>query len=252
MEWFRKHRGYVRGLAVLAPLAVSGLLYLARDLIANSAAALVLVLCVVAAAATGDRLAGVLAGLASAVGFDFFLTRPYLTLDIAGAEDIELAVLLLVVALVVNELALWGIRQNAVASQESGFLRGVLESADLASGSTHLPDALERVSEGIRRTLGADAVAFTYGDQDAGTAVIGRDGSVRCRGTDLDVDADGLPTDRVSVIPIAQHGAQIGYFEISASGKVLRPSREQLRVAVLLANQLAMGVQRQRTSRTAG
>lgn len=239
IDWLRQHRGSVRGLAVLVPLAVGGGLYLLRDYVANSAAALILVLFVVGIAATGDRIAGVLAGLSSAIGFDFFLTRPYLRLRIDSAEDIELTVLLLLVALAVNELALWGLRQHATASQQTGFIQGVLESADLATGSTHLPDALERVSESIRKMLGAERVTFEHGDHDAGSAVIARDGSVRRRGKDLDVASEGLPTDRSTVIPIVQRGAQIGYFQVTAT-RTVRPTREQLRVAVLLAGQWSL------------
>lgn len=242
MEWFRRHRGLVRLLAILTPLAVSGGLHLARDHIANSAAALVLVLLVVGSAATGDRLTGILAGLASALGFDFFLTEPYLGLRIDSSEDIQLAVLLLLVGVAVNELALWGVRQSTAASRQAGFIAGVLESADLATGIARLPDALERVSESIRRTLGAEEVSFEYGDHDASAAVINRDGSVRCQGTQLSVTVDGMPTDRYTVIPVVQHAAQIGYFRITTATTMSRPDREALRVAVLLAGQWSLGV----------
>ncbi len=240
MEWFRQHPGRVLVLAVLAPLAVSGVLFPLRDDLANSSAALVLVLIVVGASATANRLAGVLAALSSAVGFDFFLTRPYLDLHITSADDIELAALLLLVGLIVNEIALWGVRQHAAASQQAGFLLGVLESADLATGSTRPLDALERVAATIRRTLGVNKVSFEYGEQEAGAAVLARDGSVHCRGRDVDVAVTGLPTDTCTAIPVAQRGAQLGYFKVTATRPV-RPTREQLRVAVLLAGQWSLG-----------
>ena len=113
MAWYRQHHGIVRVLAVVVPLVISGVLHLLSGLVANSAAALVLVLFVVGAASTGDRLAGLLAALSAAVGFDFFLTQPYLRLQIDSAEDIELAVLLLLIGLAVSELASWAIRQSA-------------------------------------------------------------------------------------------------------------------------------------------
>lgn len=241
MVWLRRHRGIVRLIAVVAPLAVSGVLFLIKGLVANSAAALILVLVVVGCAATGDRTSGFLASLASALGFNFFLTAPYLSLQIYNTEDIQLTVLLLLISSAVTELALWGVRQSAAASQQAGFVSGVLESADLAAGVARLPDALERVSESIRKTLGAELVSFEYGEHDSAAAVINRDGSVRCRGLDLDIGADGLPTDRHSVIPVVQHGAQVGYFRITTATTLVRPSREQLRVAVLLAGQWSLG-----------
>ena len=94
--------------AVLAPVAVSALLSLARGLITNNNAALVLVLVVVAVAATGDRVAGLVAAVVSAAAFDFFLTQPYLDFAISERDDIEAAVLLALIGLAVTEVALWG------------------------------------------------------------------------------------------------------------------------------------------------
>lgn len=242
MDWFRRHRGLIRVLAACVPVAASGGLHLVKDLVANSAAALILVLLVVGFAATGDRVAGLLAGLASALGFSYFLTAPYLSLRIDDTEDLQLAILLLLVGAAVTELALWGVRQSAAASQQAGFITGVLESADLAAGVARLPDALERVSERIRKTLGAERVSFEYGEHDSAAAIINRDGSVRCQGADLDVRAHGLPTDRHTVIPVAQRGAQVGYFQITTATTLVRPTREQLRVAGLLAGQWSLGV----------
>lgn len=252
IDWYRRHPWMLRALAGVGPLVVSGGLYFV-DYVANSAAALVLVLAVVGAAATGDRTAGLLAGLSATVGFAYFLTKPYLQFRIDSAEDIELAVLLLLVALAVSELACWGIRQSVAAHEVSGFVTGVLESADLASGSTPVAEALGRVSATIGRTLGAEQVSFVYGDHDAGAAVIGRDGSVRCRGATLDVQAVGLPSgpDACTAIPIAQHGAQIGYFRICSPTRVLRPTRDQLRVIVLLAWQWSLRAQPLPPRRTA-
>jgi K+-sensing histidine kinase KdpD len=242
IEWFRQHRGAVRALSVLVPLAVSGGLYFLVGLVPNSAAALVLVLLVVGSAATGDRLAGVLAVVASTIGFDFFLTSPYLQLRIDSVEDVLLAGLLLVVGLAVSELASWGIRQSAAANRQAGFVKGALESADLAAGSTNLPDALERVADSIKALLGAEQVSFEYGDHAATAAVINRDGTMRHKGRTFDVELTGLPTGPYvyTVIPVVQHGGQIGYFRIATPTREIRPTRDQLRVAVLLAGEWSL------------
>jgi hypothetical protein len=217
-------------------------LYLVIGSVPNSAAALVLVLFVVGSAATGDRLAGVLAAAASAVGFDFFLTAPYLQLRIDSIEDVMLAVLLLVVGLAVSELASWGIRQSVTATQQAGFVQGALESADLAAGSSSLPDALERVADSIQRLLGAEQVSFEYGDHDPAAAVINRDGTLRYKGRTLDVALTGLPKGPYvyTALPVVQQGAQVGYFRIATPTREIRPSRDQLRVAVLLAGEWSL------------
>src|SRR6478736_660328 len=72
-----RHRSAVLLLSAVVPLAVSLALSPFRASIASTNAALVLVLIVVAAAATGLRFAGMVAAVSSAVSFDFFLTAPY-------------------------------------------------------------------------------------------------------------------------------------------------------------------------------
>ena len=75
-------------LAVLAglvgPLALAAVLVPFRTGFPNTDAALALVLVVVAVAANGNRLAGLLAALSATVWFDFFLTRPYERFAITG------------------------------------------------------------------------------------------------------------------------------------------------------------------------
>src|SRR5262249_8866155 len=73
--------------AVLAPLAVCGLLVPLREVVTTRNAALVLVIVVVAVAATGRRSAGILAALSGFVWLDVLLIPPYGTLAIADPDD---------------------------------------------------------------------------------------------------------------------------------------------------------------------
>ena len=83
--------------AVVLPLATCAILSTLRDDITAATAVLILVLWVVAAAASGDRVAGVLAALSGGVWFDFFLTEPYQRFTIADPDDIEATVLLVLI-----------------------------------------------------------------------------------------------------------------------------------------------------------
>ena len=76
---------------------------------------------IVAAASTGLRSAGLVAALSSAAWFDFFLTEPYHGFAIPRPGDVETAVLLVLVGVAVTEIALWGRRQQARASQQAGL-----------------------------------------------------------------------------------------------------------------------------------
>src|ERR1700759_2702997 len=99
--------------AVALPLLVGATLHALRNQITATIGVLILVLIVVGAAATGDRLAGFLAAISCGAWFDFFLTQPYLAFTINSADDIEATVLLVIISVAVTEVAHWGRRQQA-------------------------------------------------------------------------------------------------------------------------------------------
>lgn len=105
-EWAQRAwwRPSVRAASLAVPLSTGVLLHPFRGDVTSATAVLVFVVGVVAAAATGDRLAAVLAAVSSALWFDFFLTVPYLSFTIAGADDVEATVLLVVISLVVTRV----------------------------------------------------------------------------------------------------------------------------------------------------
>src|SRR6476661_929809 len=130
-----RHRGLFLLFAVVAPLVLAAALGAVKSNVTNATAVLVLVLFVVAMAASGDRLAGVASALSSAVWFDFFLTEPYRNFAIDDPNDLEDALLLVVVGAAVTELALWGRRQQGRASRRAGYLDGVLQTAEVVASS---------------------------------------------------------------------------------------------------------------------
>ena len=98
-------------------------------------AALVFMILVVALAAIGGRVAGVITAVASTMSFDFFHTQPYLSMTIDKREDIETTVLLFVAALIVGGIATNGRiarRREASAHHEVRRIHRVAEAA--ASG----------------------------------------------------------------------------------------------------------------------
>ena len=124
----------------LLPLVVCLVLSTVRETMANTNVALVLVLVVVAAASMGSRAAGLTAAVVSAAGFDVLLTQPYGQFAIHSAADVQTTALLLLIGVAVTELALWGRRHQARASEQRGYLDGILQTtASLAGASAHLP-----------------------------------------------------------------------------------------------------------------
>jgi K+-sensing histidine kinase KdpD len=223
--------------SLAGPLAVCAVLAGLRDVLPNDNAALVLVLVVVAVAAAGHRPSAIVAALSSAVWFDFFLTRPYYTFTINSRDDIETAVLLVLVGLAVTEVALWGRRQQARASRRHGYLDGVLSAAQMAAEGDAPPAAVVTfVADQISNVLGVDQCVFRPGTPGPHPR-INRDGSVTREGTPIDVDRGGLPTHDVTDILVESHGRTFGHFEMVSSSRVVWPTLEQRRVAVALAEQ---------------
>jgi K+-sensing histidine kinase KdpD len=235
----QSHRGWVIAVGAVLPLLACAALAPFTDEIANTTAALVLVLFVVAAAATGIRPAGVLAALTAAAGFDYFLTAPFHAFAISDPADIETAVLLLLVGGAVGELALWGRRQQAAASREQGYLDGVIGTAATVAAGRSSADALaDRVCAQITSVLGVDACRFDPATR-YGLPTLSEEGVLVRDGRTVDVARRGLPTDTAVALPARAGGLIRGHFLLTASTRVVRPSRNQLRVAVTLANQAA-------------
>lgn len=221
--------------AVLGPILVAALLMTVRGVVPGSGAALVLVLPVVAVAATGHRSAGIGAALVGAASFDFFLTQPYLQFAIFAKDDVVTAVLFTVIGLAVTELALWGRRQQTRAGVRAGYLAGVVKAARLA---TSLPrtELAQLVARQIADVLALDACRFdpaptTRGDRPR----LLPDGSVVWQEHPVDVDRDGLPTLDEIELPIPDG---LGRFLLTSTSAVRRPDLEQRLVAVTLAEQV--------------
>jgi K+-sensing histidine kinase KdpD len=232
------HRPLVVAAAALIPLVACAVLGLFRDSLANTNAALGLVLLIVAAAATGIRPAGLTAALSSGVWFDFFLTEPYNQFTVNDRADIETVVLLTLVGAAVTEVALWGRRQQASASREQGYLDGVLRTAAaVGAGRSSTTSLIDHVCGQIVEVLQVDHCRFDPGSGST-LATIDNDATVTYNGRTINVDRVGLPVDSEIALVIQSRGVVHGRLLLTAATRVVRPSREQLRVAVALANQV--------------
>jgi hypothetical protein len=231
----------VRVAAVGAPLLTCAILSTVRDSITAATSVLVLVVWVVAAAATGDRTAGILAAVSAGVWFDFFLTEPYLRFTIASSDDIEATVLLVLISLAVTEVALWGHRQRAQAARRSGYLDGVVDAARaVTEADMPIGTLREVVGRHIVDALGADDCRYVEGPvYDVRITTLDHDGVLTRAGRSVDVERDGLPTDEYVAVLVRRGDQVLGHFLVTATSRVVDPTREQRRVAVLLADQLA-------------
>jgi K+-sensing histidine kinase KdpD len=237
----REHRTFVVAAAALLPLVTCIVLAAWRETINVATAVLVLALIIVAAAATGDRLAGVVAALSSGAWFDFFLTEPYNQFTIYDADDIEATALLVLIGLAVTEVALWGRREQARASRRAGYLDGVLSTAEAVLSRDESADVrIDRVARQIAQVLGVPQCRFVAGPlHDPRPAILHHDGLVTRADRPLNVERDGLPTDEETALLVGSDHHVHGHFILTASDQVVRPTLEQRKVAVLLADQVA-------------
>ncbi|HEY3409676.1 MAG TPA: hypothetical protein VGK53_16020, partial [Propionicimonas sp.] len=109
----------------------------------------------------------------------------------------------------------------------------------LVAKGTPGTETVEVVAGHIWHSLGAERVTFAEGPPSPDQAIVQRDGSVTLQGTTLDVAGYGLPTDRFTAVPVVQGGRILGHFQVTTATRLVKPTTEQLRVAVLLADQVA-------------
>jgi K+-sensing histidine kinase KdpD len=225
--------------ALAAPLALAAILVPFRTSFPNTDAALALLLVVVAVAANGNRLAGVLAAVSVAAWFDFFLTRPYEQFSITHRTDIETTVLLLVIGVAVTELAAWGRREHGTASRRAGYLDGISAAAAEAVAAGDPPSALiDMVSGQLTRLLSLRSCRFQYGVAGLGRpARLRHDGQVVSGPRTWNIEVGGLPSDTDTELLVESSGILQGRFLMTPVPGT-RPTLEQRVVAIAFADQV--------------
>jgi hypothetical protein len=221
---------------VLAPLAVATAMVPLRSGVANTSVALLLVLVVVAVATAGNRVGGWLAAVSAAIWFDFIWTQPYWTLAIRTRDDVETAVLLLVVGVAITEVAAWGRRQQVARSREVGFRDGILAAAEAVATGDSPSTVIDRVAEQLVPLLGLERCRFDYGTG-LDHPRLEHDGSVMWRRRTWDVDTEGFPSERPTELLVESGGQFRGRFLLTARPDS-RPTRAERLVAAALADQV--------------
>ena len=223
--------------ALAAPLALAAILVPFRASFPNTDAALAMILVVVAVAANGYRLAGILAAVSAAVWFDFFLTRPYERFTINQRNDIETTVLLLVIGVAVTELAVWGRGEHTAASRRAGYLDGINAAAQAVATGGSAAALTDQVTGQLTRVLSLQSCRFQYGVAGLGQpARMHHDGSVTAAHRTWDVDAEGFPPNTNLELLVESGGVFQGRFLMTPLPDA-HPTLEQRLLAVALADQ---------------
>ncbi|MFE6038997.1 DUF4118 domain-containing protein [Streptomyces sp. NPDC056452] len=233
----------LRGTAVvaagaLAPFAAALVLVPLRTSVTPTNLALLLVAVVVAVSAFGNRFAGALAALSAAAWFDFFHTEPYQSFHIQDRADIETAVLLLVVGLIVSQLAARARTLKRVAVTDVMHLERLHGTTRLARFSTSSDDVVQRVRLELIEVLELRACRFEYGMLVGHPPRLDPDGTVKVAGWIWDLERQGWPDGEIELRAIVR-GRYQGRFLLTPESGSAPPPLEARLVAADLAAQAA-------------
>jgi hypothetical protein len=234
-------RGIDIALGGLAPIAVAAALVAVRGHVATVNVALVLGIIVVVAGAVGGRAAGMVAALTAAASYDFFHTRPYLSLLIHDVDDVEMTILLLVLGLVSGQLA-W---QTRVAARQRDGGRGGLDQirrlADRVAQGNESADVIAAARDELFTLfdlVDARFEAAPFHDR-LDLPCLERNGVVARRryriqpGRDLELE---LPVEGIA-LPVLSRGQVVGRFVLDF-GPGAGATLEERIVAIALADQV--------------
>jgi Domain of unknown function (DUF4118) len=235
--------GLLVGCAIGAPAAivVGAVLAVPRSLVPGADAALALMIVVVAAAALGGRAAGIITALAAVMSFDFFHTKPYLSLTIDSREDLETAVALLLAAVLVGTIASSGRlarRRSGSADADVRHIHRVAEAATTGDAPAVIAIAQDELRDLLHlRRCRFEAAPYA----DGGTPRLSRSGSIGLRATvryGRSDHGDGfeLPAEGV-VIPVLARGHEVGRFVLEPEEGIVTTLGERV-VAVAIADQV--------------
>ena len=208
-----------------------------RDSFGAANVALVLTLVVVLAAVLGGRLAGGVSGVVAALSFNFFFTRPYLTMRVNDWRDVATILLIVAIGLVVGEVSMLRSRHVSETKSYAAALRGLATvTARVAAGDT-LAQLVDVIRDSLVDDLGVAAVRFDLGASTQLPTLNHRGGFAS---THLVHAGRGfaLPDGGVAV-PVVVDGVTRGHLIVQGRpGEAV--SLDQRRTIVAMADQLAI------------
>jgi len=223
-------------IAALGPIAVALALVPVRSELHNANLALMLVLVVVLAGIVGGRRAGALAAIVATLAFDFFLTRPYLSLKIETSADLETAIILLGVGLLVGAVSSRGRRSERARERASTAIARIHRVAELIARGTPLPEVVAAVTREVRELLRLHDCWLEIPRQAYAMPVLERGGTIATPERHWFSGGIALSEDGVE-LPVLERGEPVG--RLVLVGDPEHPVSIEARVvAVALADQL--------------
>ncbi|KOY53673.1 DUF4118 domain-containing protein [Streptomyces sp. XY332] len=238
MSGFRFHDRAALFAALVTPFLVALALVPFRTDLSATNEALIMVVAVVAVAASGTRAAGGLAALSAAAWYDFFLTMPYQQFTISDRDEIQTAVLLLVVGLIVGQLAVRARTLHAAVVTDAAHLSSLEGAARLAEDGAPPDAVVEHVRRELVGLLRLRGCRFEYGALMGHRPRLEHDGSLWLRHEGRITEYTAWPTDHETELRVVGGGHYYGRYLLEpVPGRPL-PPEEARQVAVALAAQV--------------
>jgi hypothetical protein len=227
-------------IGALGPIAVALVLVPVRTDLHSANLALILVLVVVIAAIVGGRRAGALAAIVSTLAFDFFLTEPYLSMKIETSADVETALTLLGVGLLVGAVASRGRRSERGRERAGEAISRVHRVADHIARAKPIDDVVVAVTRELRELLTLQDCWLEFHPFVYVMPVLARGGNIEESehhwfGGGLALSEDGVE------LPILEKGTQIARIVLIGNPAHAATIEERV-VAVALGDQLGVAL----------
>jgi len=223
-------------LGALGPVVVALLLVPVRTELHNANLALMLVLVVVLAGIVGGPRAGALGAIVATLAFDFFLTEPYLSLKIETSADLETAVILLGVGLLVGTVASRGRRSERDRERAADAIARVHRVADRIAQGAPLAEVADVVTREVRDLLHLHDCWLELPRDAYVMPTLERGGTIAASERHWFSGGIAMSEDGVE-LPVLEQGALVG--RIVLVGDPTQPvTIEERVVAVALADQL--------------
>jgi len=221
----------------LLPIAVAGALVALRGEIAATNVALVLVLVVVGTAAFGGRAPAALSAIVAAVSWEFFFTRPYNSLRINSADDIETFVILLAIGLAVGQIAVYAQRSRREASRGRDELTSMRRVAERVASGASDEELIDLTVVEITDLLALVGCRFEVEATGPTLPVLERSGRIESPYRRVGPDGELAIPPLGARLPVVGGGRQVGSLVLEPDPAV-GVSVEARLVAVALADQL--------------
>lgn len=152
-------------LGALLTFAVSAALVGIRGEVSPEVIVLLLALLVVIAGRATNLIGAIVSATVAATSFDFFFTRPYLTLRIDSAKDIEVTIVLLAVAVVAGGVSARTRRERRAALSHDMDVDALRRVLDIA-GERSTEDVELAVRAELLKLLELSECTFSFTDVD--------------------------------------------------------------------------------------